>query len=364
VSIFTKSLLNSDWLEELSMNQEINKVTRNDVARHAGVSPSTVSYVINNGPRPVSDTTRRKVLKAIDDLGYRPNAVARNLRLQSTKTVGLIIPDTCNTYFAEVAEGIESVAYDNDYMVVFCNSDYQLARELSYIDHLYAERAAGIIIIPATSSTKSLKSLLKTNIPSVSLDRAAQGIDIPSIVANNFRGGYLATKHLISLGHKKIGCISRPVELSHATERLNGYLAALKDAGISPKSSWLAKGGYRMENGRKAMTELLDLADPPTAVFCYNDMMAIGALRCAHERGLSVPNNLSIVGFDDITEASFTCPALTTIHQDKYEMGRRGMKLLLDLIQKKADAHLPGLPPLDVKLIIRESTGPIASNTK
>ena len=344
------------------MGQDSKKVTRNDVAQYAGVSPSTVSYVINNGPRPVSDTTRQKVLQAVEELSYRPNAVARNLRLQSTKTIGLIIPDTCNTYFAEVSEGIESFAYEQDYMVVFCNSDYKLERELSYIDHLYAERVAGIIIIPATSSKKSLTALLKYNIPTVSLDRAAKGVKVPSVVANNFRGGYLATRHLISLGHEKIGCISRPVALSHATQRMNGYLAALKDAGISHNPSWLALGGYRMENGKKAMNKLLDLDAPPTAVFCYNDMMAIGALRGVHERGLCVPEDISIIGFDDIIEAAFTCPALTTIHQDKYEMGRKGMKLLLKLIQDKSKTILPTVEPLEVKLIIRESTGPAPKN--
>jgi len=340
------------------MAQETNRITRNDVARYAGVSPSTVSYVINNGPRSVSDETRQRVLQAIDTLGYRPNAVARNLRRQSTNTIGLILPDTCNTYFAEVAEGIESVAYENDYMVVLCNSDYQLDRELSYVDHLLSERAAGIIIVPATSSTKALELLLGSGIPTVSLDRVVEGINVPFIVANNFRGGYLATQYLISLGHTRIGCISRPVDLTHATERVKGYLAALKDAGITPDPSWMARGGYRLANGKKAMHSLLDLAHPPTAVFCYNDMMAIGALRCAHEQGLCVPADLSIVGFDDIVESGFTCPALTTIHQDKHEMGRRGMKLLLKLIENKTSLTSLKSKPLDVNLVIRESTGP------
>lgn len=341
------------------MNKDSKRVTRDDVAHHAGVSSSTVSYVVNNGPRPVSKYTREKVLRAIKELGYRPDAVARNLRRQATNTVGLIIPDTCNTYFAEVAEGIESVAYEKNYMVVFCNSNYKLERELSYIDHLYSERAAGIIIIPATSSAEPMNLLHKYKIPTVSLDRSAGGVDVPSVIANNFHGGFLATEHLLSLGHKRIACISRPVDLSHAEDRVRGYLAALEDAGIQHDPSLLARGGFRMENGKLAMKQLLDLAEPPTAVFCYNDMMAIGALRYAHERGLSVPGDISVVGFDDITESSYTCPALTTIHQDKFKMGRSGMKLLLDLINKKIEDEPIKLPPLELKLVVRESTGPV-----
>ncbi len=334
-----------------------NKITRNDVAEHAGVSPSTVSYVVNNGPRPVSAETRAKVLQAIEALGYRPNAVARNLRRQRTSTVGLILPDTSNTYFAEVAKGIESVAYDNDYTVVFCHSGYQLERELSYVDHLYSEQVAGIIIIPATSSLESLERLLKYHIPTVSLDRYIEGVDVPSIVAKNFEGGYLAGQHLISLGHTRIGCIARPVDLSHAQDRINGCLTALQEAGLPHKKSWIARGGYTMENGRKAMETLLGLEDPPTAVFCYNDMMAIGALKAAREMGFRVPEDISVVGFDDIAEASFTSPALTTINQAKFDMGQQGMKLLLSLINEQPMEALEIVSPLDVELVIRESTG-------
>ena len=342
----------------ITMLQESNRVTRNDVARHARVSPSTVSYVINKGPRPVSAETRARVLSAIEELGYHPNAVARNLRSQRTRTVGLIIPDTCNTYFAEVAEGIESVAYEQNYTVVFCNSDYQLERELAYVDHLISDQAAGIIILPATSSLDALNRLLVYQIPTISLDRHVEGVDVPSIVANNFKGGYLATQHLISLGHKRIGCISRPVALSHAQERVNGYLSALADAQIPRDDVLFATGGYRMDNGKKAMEYLLGLDQPPTAVFCYNDTMAIGALRAVYEKGLRVPEDISITGFDNIIEASFTCPALTTVHQDKFEMGRRGMELLLKLINKEPDEELPPVPLLDVELVVRETTGP------
>lgn len=333
-----------------------SSITRNDVAELAGVSPATVSYVVNNGPRPVAEETRKKVLAAIQELGYRPNAVARNLRRQQTSTLGLIIPDTCNTYFAEVAEGIESVAYENNYTLVFCNSDYSLERELHHVDHLFAERAAGVILIPATSSQESVNRLLGYNIPTVTLDRYVEGENVPSVIAKNFEGGYLATQHLISLGHKRIGCIARPVSLSHTQERVDGYHAALKEADLAIDPVLFAAGGYRMENGRIAMHTLLALEEPPTAVFCYNDIMAIGALRAAHEHGLRIPQDISISGFDDIIESSFTFPALTTVRQPKFDMGRQGMELLLRLIASGSVDEVEKVPPLDVELVVREST--------
>ena len=175
-------------------------VTRDDVARHAGVSPSTVSYVINNGPRSVSEETKARVLKAIKDLGYRPNAVARNLRRQRTSSLGLIIPDIINPYFAQVAQGIEAVAFERDFTVVFCHTKYSRKQELKYLDHLYVERAAGVLWIPATADPEPARRLKEYGLPVVMMDRVLEGVQIPSVVADNFRGGFLATEHLISLG--------------------------------------------------------------------------------------------------------------------------------------------------------------------
>ena len=266
-------------------------VTRDDVARQAGVSPSTVSYVINNGPRSVSEATKEKVLQAIQDLGYRPNAVARNLRRQKTSSLGLIIPDIINPYFAQVAQGIEAVAFERDYTVVFCHTKYSLEQELKYLDHLYVERAAGVLWVPATGEVEPAQRLMDYGLPAVLMDRVLDGIQLPSVVADNYRGGYIATKHLLSLGHRRIGCIARPVRLSHSRERVQGYQSALEEAGIAFDERLMAAGGYRLENGYEAIQSLLSLDDPPTAVFTYNDIMAIGAIRALQERGLSVPRD-------------------------------------------------------------------------
>jgi LacI family transcriptional regulator len=331
-------------------------VTRNDVARLAGVSPATVSYVVNNGPRPVSPETRAKVVKVIEETGYQPSAVARNLRMQRTCTIGLILPDIQNPYFSEVMRGIEWVAFEKDYTVLLCHSGYDLKRELQYVDILQMQRVAGVIWIPATANFEPYEKLVYYGVPTVVLDRHIPDQEFPAIVADNFRGGYLASEHLIKLGHQRIGAIARPVELSHSQDRVQGYLQALMDHGLPVDRELIAPGGYRLENGLKAFNKLIGLKKPPTAIFAYNDIMAIGALRAAHQYGLKVPGDFSIAGFDDIPEASFTCPSLTTVSQEKFTMGQKGMELLLDYIE--GDETLPHpYPLLEVKLIVRESTG-------
>ncbi len=336
-----------------------SSVTRDEVARAAGVSPATVSYVVNNGPRPVAAETRTRVRETIKRLGYRPNAVAQSLRRRRTSMIGLILPDTHNPYFSEVARGIESVTFERGYTVVLCHSGYDVEHELKYVEVLHSERAAGVIWIPATDNHEPGERLVDFGVPLVILDRVVPGIQAPSVVADNFRGGYLATEHLIGLGHRRIGCIGRPLDLSHSRERFRGYCAALKDHEIPQDETLLVRGGLRLEDGRVAALRLLNLTSPPTAIFAYNDIMAIGALRAAFERGLKVPRDLSIVGFDNIPQAAYTCPALTTVRQLKLDMGRQGAELLLDLVENKA---LPeSRTPVDVKLVVRESTGPIGS---
>lgn len=332
-------------------------VTRDDVARLAGVSPATVSYVINNGPRPVAAETRDKVLRIIRQLDYHPSAVARNLRMQRTSTLGLVLPDTQNPYFSEVARGIETVAFENNYTVILCHSAYSLERELEYIDTLQMQRVAGVIFIPATANMDAYDKLVSYGVPTVVLDRFVVGHKVNAVVVDNFRGGYIATEHLIKLGHTRIGAIARPVELSHSQQRVQGYLAALKDYGIPIEEQLIASGGYWLENGRKAFNQLMQVNPRPTAIFAYNDIMAIGALRAAHQFGLSVPRDFSIVGFDDIPEADFTCPALTTVSQAKLNMGRRGAELLLRLVNGEP-VSTENEPMLGVKLVVRESTGP------
>jgi DNA-binding LacI/PurR family transcriptional regulator len=329
--------------------------TSTDVARLAGVSRATVSYVVNNGPRPVSEETRARVIAAIQKIGYRPNELARNLRTNRTFTLGLIVPDTHNSYFSEVARGIENIAFEQGYTVFLCHSGSNLNREMQYVNMLQAQRVAGVIWIPGTIDFTPYHKLKEYGVPAVVIDRLVPDEVVPAVVADNYQGGFLATTHLIELGHKRIGFIRRHVDMSHSQGRYDGYLSALRAHSIEIDDNLVVKGGFTLDDGRRAVKTLLELRNPPTAVFAYNDTMAIGGLRAAHEAGLDVPNDLSIVGFDNIALSGFTCPALTTVHLPKFEMGQHGTKLLISLIEKKQS---PGdlLTPLGVKLIVRESS--------
>jgi len=313
---------------------------------------------VNNGPRSVSAETRDKVVQAIRDLDYKPNAVARNLRRQRTSTLGLIIPDTLNPYFPEVARGIEAVAFENEFIVVLCHSHYDVEKELRYIDVLSAEQVAGVIWVPATEDDAPIKRLQDYRIPLVVLDRSIGEDGVLTVSADNFGGGYLATEYLIGLGHRRIGCITRPVGLEHSNDRTNGYRAALASHGLPFDTCLLAKGGYKFDDGKRAALELFDCQAPPTAIFAYNDLMAIGAIHAAKERGLRIPQDISIVGFDDIPGAAFTFPPLTTICQPKLEMGRKSAELLIASINGETEEDQDISVKMDVKLVIRQTTGP------
>lgn len=337
-------------------------VTSSDVARYAGVSRATVSYVINNGPRPVSEETRIRVQEAIRQLGYQPNGLARNLRLQRTSTLGLIVPDTHNSYFSEVGRGVERAAFENGYTVFLCHSGYSLDLELQYVDMLHLQRVAGVIWIPGTADHAPLHKLQEYEVDTVVVDRCLPNELAPSLTADNLHGGYLATRHLIELGHRRIGYISRAINLSHSQGRVDGYKMALAESGIAIDPNLLRKGGFNLQDGYRAMQELLSLDVPPTAVFAYNDIMAIGALRALHEAGLSVPDDFSVIGFDDIDAAAFTCPALTTIYLPKFDIGKKAADLLISLVEEK-EVPAETQVTFDVKLIRRESTGPAPDHT-
>ncbi len=326
-----------------------------EVAERAGVSVTTVSHVIN-GTRPVSAHLSQRVKAAMEELGYQPNQLARSLRVGTTHTIGLILPDSANPFFAEIARGIEDAGFARGYSVIIGNTDNNPAKERLYVNVLLEKQVDGFIFVSAGESTHAISALLARQKPFVIVDRMIPQVEVDSVVTDNTRGGELATAHLLDLGHRRIGCITGPSGLSSSVDRLNGYRRALEVYDLPVDESIIVRGDFHYRGGYTAARRLLENADPPTAIFALNDLMAIGALAAAHQLGLRVPEDLSVVGFDDIELASYMAPPLTTVAQSKHQMGKLATQLLLERLQDRS------LPPrariLDVSLVVRRSTAP------
>jgi len=338
----------------------MKKVNIDDVAKLAEVSKSTVSKVFSNDER-ISQTTRDKVLEVARRLDYRPSLVPGALKTGKTKAVGLILPNVMNPFFPGIIKGVEDVAVENGYMVVFCNSDERLEKEALYFQMFKDRWVDGIIISGVTGKSREekeyLQGLHKKGIPVVLIDREVEGYFNNIVMIDNKGAAFKATDYCLDLGHKRIGFISAPLEIKIFADRFKGYRKALQENGIEFDQRLVIEGNQTTQSGREATKQFLSLDDPPTAIFAINDLMAIGALKEIHERGLKVPEDISVVGFDNIPLASLVNPALTTIAQPIYEMGRESMSLLVKNIEKKDLTKSKII--LDTKLIVRESTAPL-----
>lgn len=328
--------------------------TVKDVADLAGVSTATVSRVLNNYPQ-VADKTRSKVLWAMEELGYQPSRVARRLRMEATQILGLIISDIANPFFTSVVRGIENVAYANQYSLLLCNSDEDPARESLYVDVLQAERVAGIIISPADENSTSCKRLLRNDVPIVAMDRRLRQFDVDTVLVDNVKGAYQATSHLIRLGHRRIGLIGGPSRITTGRERQEGYEKALSEHGLELDQGLIKIGDFKQDSGYQRACELLEMDDPPTAIFTANNLMTLGALNAIHEKGLNIPRDMAIVGFDDMPWAPSLDPPLTAVAQPTHELGCTAANLLLQRIADK-DREIVEMK-LEPTLIIRDSCG-------
>ncbi len=328
--------------------------TINDVAKLAGVSTTTVSHFIN-GTRYVSDDLRERVENAIAELGYRPNSLARGLRRGESKTIGLIVPDNSNPFFAEILRSIENIGYANGYSVILCNSDSDIDKEIAYTDLLFAKQVDGIVFITTNNSCDHLQQLSNAGIPIIVIDRDIPLIGTDVLLVDNFQGGYAATQYLIGLGHRNIACITGPSRLTPSAERVNGYKKALADAGIPENPEWMIAGDFQFQGGESGIEQLLALTERPTAVFACNDMMALGVMRGLRKAKLSVPRDISLIGFDDISLTSVVSPALTSVAQPIQEISRLAFELLIDRIQKKNTECEEKRIVLPTQLVIRES---------
>ena len=327
--------------------------TIREVAESAGVSYATVSHVINN-TRLVSQQTRERVVAAMNTLNYRPNALARSLRQGKTNTLGLVLPDSANPFFAEISRSIEDEAFKKGYSVFLCNTELDTQRELFYVDVLSKKQVDGIIFVAAGDQADSLDFLVRRNMPGVMIDRDIPNVEVDAVLTDHQLGGFLATRHLLELGHKHIACIAGPSSITPSAERITGYRNALQQAGLAYNESLIVRGDYHAQSGMEITHFILKMDPRPTAIFALNDLMALGALRAAAEAGCSVPKELAIVGYDDIEIAHFTNPPLTTIAQPKKEIGAQAVNLLVDRISQKS--RPPSRLVLAPELIIRRST--------
>jgi LacI family transcriptional regulator len=333
------------------------RVTRKDVAERAGVSVAVVSYVINDGPRPVTPETRAKVEKAIEELDYFPNELARSLRLQQSLTIGLITPNFTNPVYAEVAAGIQEICLPNGYLTLFVYSGGDPDRERTLIHMFRAKRVDGVIMQPiAPDPPAAIKPLRRARTPVVLLQHDCCGV--PCVVLADVQGGQSATQHLLDLGHRRVGLVTgRLPSAARAHERLIGYRQALKAAGIEHDPALVIESNVNQNDGYQAMQQLLALPEPPTAVFCHNDVLALGAMHAIQVAGLSIPGDISVVGFDDTAGSAHLSPPLTTIRFSRREMGRQAATILFRAIEQHED-YEPHTVRIPVRLMVRGSTGP------
>ena len=331
--------------------------TMKDVAEHARVSISTVSYVLN-GTGSVAPERRHRVLDAVRVLEYSPNESARSLKRRSASTIGLVVPELTNQFFAMVAEGVQKAASTRDVLVVLVVPDAAEQTEEKQAKLLRSQRLDGVVYLSGTGSLPAAILDLSRSGPVVLVDEQIPGFDLPAVVCDSRRGAREVATHVLDQGHRRIAVISGPSALWTAQQRLAGYREAVAAAGMDPDAVPVLVGDYRQESGTRLAAQALDVApqERPTALLCANDLMAIGALEHCKSVGIRVPEELSIVGFDDLPVSSLITPRLTTVRQPAHDMGYRAATALFDLLEDAEES--PSLGLLTASVQLRDSVGP------
>ncbi len=330
------------------------KATIRDVARKAKVSTATVSRVLA-GINVVSDDLADRVREVAAQLKYQPNRVARSLRSQKSRIVGVLIPNIQNPFFTGVIRGIEDLLQATDYTLLLGNSDDDPKRERNYLDLLRAEGVGGLIVVPGVDAVKTYNDVLAAGIPVVTIDRFVAELPCDSVTVANEEGAAAAIRHLIALGHKRVAMVTGPKNVSTATERLAGYVSALGAAKIAVDPNLIHHVVFRQEGGYEAATRLMSLPEPPTAIFAASDFLALGVLRALHERRTRIPDDVAVVSFDDMPWAAALSPPLTAVAQATYEMGATAARLLLERI-REPDRPVARIR-LQTQLVVRSSCG-------
>ncbi len=328
--------------------------TIKDVARRAEVSVSTVSRVLNDQPY-VADELRLRVLNAIDELGYKPSRVAQRLRATKSRLVGVILSDIANPFYIDVLRGFEHILSADGMSVLISNTNGDQDRESEIIRMMQLEGVAGILIAPTREESPAISEVGTNGLPVVVVDRQMMDSQIDTVLIDNFKGSLSAVQHLIELGHRQIGVISGPLHLTSGRERYAGYLQAMSDAKLAVRSDLTRFGDYKQRSGYTLAQELITSPDPPTALFVANNVMTIGALNAIHQIGRKIPDEIAVIGFDDVSWAVSLNPPLTTVAQPTFDIGKKAAELLLARI---ADGDRPPRTVmLNTKLIVRESCG-------
>ena len=323
------------------------------VADLAGVSTATVSHVIND-TRAVSGALTTRVLNAMEQLDYQPDIIARSLRRRETLTVGLIVPSIEIPFFARVAAGIEAAANDVGYSVILCNTGWSLSREVHYLNNLLARRVDGLLCISLAMSAEHIAPVLRRRTPVVVFERTMPGVEVDAVEIDNVQGAFDATAHLLDLGHRRVGCITGLPNSNLNEERIHGYRQALTERGIPFDPSLLRMGDYTAAAGVRESLALLRLPQPPSAIFAFNDLMAMGVMQAVQERGLRIPADVAVIGFDGLAITEHCYPPLSTVEQPVAEMSAAAIALLLDRI--KGGAAPARVQTFVAKLVTRTST--------
>jgi LacI family transcriptional regulator len=334
------------------------RVSIRQIAQHAGVSIGTVSHVLN-GSVAVHEKRRRRVMDAIEKLGYQPNRLARGLRSNTTDIIGMIIPDITNPFFPAVVRGAEDVAFKSGHHLVLCNSDNDPEKETSYLESIRSFFPAGLLIIPSTGS-RLLNTPLETTTQMIFLDRSPSQWKGDLVESDNEGGAYQVGRHLVELGHKRMAAVTGPLHLTNASQRLAGFRRALQENGIVLDPQFIQEARFTSDSGHTAAMRLLQMLPRPTAVFAFNDLLAAGVLIAARQLKLRCPEDLSVVGFDNLDITEHSAPPLTTVHQSGYQMGATACSLLLNRTRQRDKAVERVVLPTELR--IRNSTAAPARN--
>jgi LacI family transcriptional regulator len=333
------------------------RVTLRDVAERAGVSPMTVSRVINNSPRVQADT-RRRVQAAIAELHYVPNRLARGLIRRKTGTLALLVPDLANPFFTLIVQAAEDVAWRAGYHVILCDTRAELEREREYVEDMVEFQVEGLLVAPVSDRSRShLRVLARNNIPYVLIDRSIERFEADLVQGDSVAGARRLVDHLIALGHRRIAMISEALDVSTSRERLQGYREALEAAAIEQRAEYVVQASaVDARSGSDAALRLFELEEPPTAIFAVNNIVAVGVVEAARERGIEIPGDLALVCFDDIEHVSRLYPFLTVMAQPAETFGTLATQLLLDRIAGRVRERRR-MVVLPADLIVRRSSG-------